>query len=55
MVVDDSGNRASRPFQIRFDPDGTATGARIALTEGPRKALVTVDWLTGSTRLEVGP
>jgi general secretion pathway protein H len=32
---------------IRFNPDGSATGGRIELREGARRALVGVDWLTG--------
>jgi general secretion pathway protein H len=32
---------------IRFNPDGSATGGQIELTEGPRRALIGVDWLTG--------
>ena len=32
---------------IRFYPDGTATGGRIELDAGDRKAVLTVDWLTG--------
>lgn len=32
---------------IRFNPDGSTTGGRIELAEGPRRALVGVDWLTG--------
>jgi general secretion pathway protein H len=33
--------------QIRFFPDGTATGGRIGLTLDGRHAEVSVDWLTG--------
>jgi general secretion pathway protein H len=32
---------------IRFYPDGSSTGGRIELEGGDRKAVVTVDWLTG--------
>jgi general secretion pathway protein H len=32
---------------IRFNPDGSATGGQIELADGPRRALVGVDWLTG--------
>ena len=33
--------------QIRFFPDGSATGGRIGLTLGAQHAEVVVDWLTG--------
>jgi general secretion pathway protein H len=32
---------------IRFNPDGSSTGGRIALAEGQRRMAVGVDWLTG--------
>jgi general secretion pathway protein H len=32
---------------IRFNPDGSSTGGRIVLAEGPRRVAVGVDWLTG--------
>lgn len=32
---------------IRFFPDGSSTGGRIALGRGSLEAAVTVDWLTG--------
>jgi general secretion pathway protein H len=32
---------------IRFDPDGSSTGGRIALADGQRHVAVGVDWLTG--------
>jgi general secretion pathway protein H len=33
--------------QIRFFPDGSATGGRIGLTLGDQRVEVVVDWLTG--------
>jgi general secretion pathway protein H len=33
--------------QIRFFPDGSATGGRIGLTLGDQHVEVVVDWLTG--------
>jgi general secretion pathway protein H len=33
--------------QIRFFPDGSATGGRIGLTLGAQQVEVVVDWLTG--------
>jgi general secretion pathway protein H len=32
---------------IRFHPDGSSTGGRIALADGRRRIAVGVDWLTG--------
>lgn len=32
---------------IRFHPDGSSTGGRIALADGQRRMAVGVDWLTG--------
>ena len=37
---------------VRFEPDGSSTGASILLTAGARKLEVDVDWLTG--RVSVG-
>lgn len=39
--------------RIRFYPDGSATGGRVVLSSGPRRAVVSVDWLTGGTRVSV--
>ena len=36
---------------IEFEPDGSSTGGRIALTGGDRKYDIDVDWLTGNVRL----
>jgi len=38
--------------QIRFFPDGSATGGRITVTDGGRSYVVTVDWLTGAVDVE---
>src|SRR5262245_57594681 len=32
---------------IRFNPDGSSTGGRVALADGKRRMAVGVDWLTG--------
>jgi general secretion pathway protein H len=37
----------SRLGAIRFNGDGSATGGRIELADGQRRAQVGVDWLTG--------
>ena len=39
--------RNDREGDIRFNPDGSSTGGRISLTDGPRRIGVGVDWLTG--------
>ena len=36
-----------REGDIRFNPDGSSTGGRISLADGPRRIDVGVDWLTG--------
>lgn len=40
---------------IRFQPDGSARDGTIVLTDGQRTVRVTVDWLTGSSRIAWGP
>lgn len=39
--------------QIRFRPDGTATGGVIVLDDGNWQASVSLDWLTGMTNTTV--
>lgn len=39
--------------QIRFFPDGSATGGRITVTDGGQSYIVTVDWLTGAVDVDV--
>jgi len=38
---------------LRFDPDGSANGARIVLAENHQSIAITIDWLTG--RISQGP
>jgi len=38
--------------QVRFFPDGSATGGRITITHGGQSYVVTVDWLTGAVDVE---
>src|SRR5271167_3661362 len=40
-------NRGASVGDIRFSPDGSSTGGRIALADGKRSVAVGVDWLTG--------
>ncbi|PPD28398.1 MAG: type II secretion system protein GspH [Hyphomicrobium sp.] len=37
--------------RLRFYPDGSATGGRVVLRSGTQSAAVTIDWLTGGTRV----
>lgn len=37
---------------IRFDPDGSSTGGRIALSSDGQTEAIRVDWLTGRVSLE---
>ena len=39
--------RGASAGDIRFNPDGSSTGGRIALADGARRVAVGVDWLTG--------
>ncbi len=47
--------RNDRVGGIRFDPDGSSTGGRIALADGRRTVAVMVDWLTGRVSIGDGP
>jgi general secretion pathway protein H len=38
--------------QIRFFPDGSATGGKITISEGGQSYIVNVDWLTGAVDVE---
>ena len=40
---------------IRFNGDGSASGGRIDLTDGPRRAQVGVDWMTGRISVMQAP
>lgn len=40
-------NRGRNGGDIRFNPDGSSTGGRITVADGPRRVAVGVDWLTG--------
>ncbi len=39
--------------RIRFYPDGSATGGRVVLRSGSKRAIVAIDWLTGGTRVSL--
>jgi general secretion pathway protein H len=40
--------------RVRFFPDGSASGARVVLSDGRSAASVLVDWLNGDVRIELG-
>ena len=40
-------SRDANVGDIRFNPDGSSTGGRIALADGKQRVAVGVDWLTG--------
>lgn len=40
-------HRGGSVGDIRFNPDGSSTGGRIALADGKQRVAVGVDWLTG--------
>jgi general secretion pathway protein H len=46
--------RGAREGDIRFNPDGSSTGGRISLIDGPRHVAVGVDWLTGRVSVANG-
>jgi general secretion pathway protein H len=46
--------RAAGTGDIRFNPDGSSTGGRIALAAGQRHIAVGVDWLTGRVSIADG-
>ena len=48
------GRRENGMSSIVFLPNGSATGGSIALGYGPRRRIVTIDWLTGNVAI-TGP
>ena len=43
---------ADRAVQLRFQPNGAATGGQISVRDGFSAAVVSIDWLTGVARIE---
>jgi general secretion pathway protein H len=39
---------------IRFNPDGSATGGGLVLSDGPQRVAIRVDWLTGGISVSDG-
>jgi general secretion pathway protein H len=47
MLTTTGERQGSQLGSIRFNPDGSSTGGRIALADGDRTITIGVDWLTG--------
>ena len=47
MLTITGERRSAETGSIRFNPDGSSTGGRIALADGGRAITIGVDWLTG--------
>ena len=47
LVTVDGERRSVAIGDIRFNPDGSSSGGRITLADGPHRVAVGVDWLTG--------
>ncbi len=47
LLTVDGEKRSATAGEVRFNPDGSSTGGRITLADGPRQVAVGVDWLTG--------
>ena len=43
---------AANLVRVRFFADGSASGGKLVLRDGARRATVTVNWLTGDVRVE---
>jgi general secretion pathway protein H len=50
-----AGAADERRAVIGFAPDGSSSGGRIALTLGPRRVWIDVDWLTGRVSIADAP
>ena len=40
---------------VRFNPDGSSTGGRISLSDGPQKVTIGIDWLSGRVNASYVP
>lgn len=43
---------AANVVRVRFFADGSASGGKLVLRDGARRASVSVNWLTGDVRIE---
>lgn len=55
VMVPESERLGTVAGRIRFFPDGGTSGARIVLGDHSGTAVVLIDWLTGSVRVQWGP
>ena len=54
-IEEDGFEWAGQLRQIRFRPDGSATGGVIVLADGTARTRIAIDWLTGVTHLTLEP
>lgn len=55
LAVPESERLGPAAGQVRFFPDGSASGAKVVLNDGRQAASVLVDWLSGDVRIELRP
>lgn len=55
LAVPESERLGASAGRVRFFPDGSASGARVVLSDGRQAASVLVDWLNGDVRIEPRP
>lgn len=52
MTADAASGRADTAGAIRFYPDGSSSGGRIAVASGAARALVRVEWISGRVGID---
>jgi general secretion pathway protein H len=55
LAVPESERIGTSSGRVRFFPDGSASGAKVVLSDGRSAASVSVDWLNGGVRIELRP
>ncbi len=55
LAVPESERIGAGSGRVRFFPDGSASGAKVVLSDGRLTASVLVDWLNGDVRIELRP
>jgi len=55
LTVPESERLGASAARVRFFPDASASGAGFVLTDGRSSASVSVDWLSGDVRIQMGP
>lgn len=51
VSVDPGEQLGPAAVRIRFFPDGASSGGVVTIGDGSRKAVLSVDWLTGASRI----